>query len=150
MLPESPPLACWDAMHRSARKIGIISRLRKKPQRGRQAVQRKSACQRGYNRSMSRKKSRESNEAGDFVRQQEEDRELLRSFKKMTEEFPSLVAKLEQAIETLQKMSPEEQEAAGERLDKFEKMSKKEQRAFMAKIEKLENEMDSLDERKPS
>lgn len=99
---------------------------------------------------MSRKKSRESNEAEDFVRQQEEDRELLRSFKKMTEEFPSVVEKLKQAIEALQKMSPEEQEAAGERLEKFEKMSKKEQRAVMAKIEKLESEMDSLDKRKPS
>jgi len=99
---------------------------------------------------MSRKKSRESNEAEDFVCKQEQDREILHSFKKMNEEFGPLIAKLKQAVESLQKMSPEEQAAAGDRLDKFQKMSKKEQRAFMAKIEKLESEMDSLDERKPS
>jgi uncharacterized protein Yka (UPF0111/DUF47 family) len=99
---------------------------------------------------MSRKKSRESNEAEGFVRKQEQDREILHSFKRMNEEFGPLIGKLKQAIESLQKMSPEEQEATGARLDKFQKMSKKEQRAFMSKIEKLESEMDSLDERKPS
>lgn len=99
---------------------------------------------------MSRKKSRESHEAEDFVRKQEQDREILHSFKKMNEEFVPLIAKLKQAVESLQKMSPEEQAAVGDRLDKFQKMSKKEQRALMAKIEKLESEMDSLAERKPS
>jgi uncharacterized protein Yka (UPF0111/DUF47 family) len=99
---------------------------------------------------MSRKKSRESNEAEDFVRQQEQDRKILDSLKKMNEEFGPLIAKLKQAVESLQKMSPEEQAAAGGRLDEFQKMSEKEQRAFLAKIEKLESEMDSLDKRKPS